>query len=180
MQIAEFMYQPIRQAVDWIIAVINSMIRGFNSVFGMLGLHINEIGWKMPTSLFGGEEQARVAPKVSEAEQQRADIRAAEKARQKEDEEARSLREKEQARLSGRDIGAIRWYQHGGPILGPTALTSLRTGQTYAIAGERGPESVVAGGQSANIHVYLDGELIADKVGARLVNKIKLQQGVMP
>ena len=77
--------------------------------------------------------------------------------------------------IQGDDLGS---YANGGPILGPTILSSLRTGRPYAIAGESGPESVVPGGQRADIHVYLDGELLADKVGARLVDTIRIRQGI--
>ncbi len=38
--------------------------------------------------------------------------------------------------------GSIEGYANGGPILGPTLLTSLSTGMPYAVAGEAGPEYV--------------------------------------
>ena len=75
--------------------------------------------------------------------------------------------------------GEVQQYAHGGPILGPTALTSLRTGQTYAIAGEAGPEVVGPGGfKTANIYVMMDGRTVAKVLGQHLVDDIRLKTGL--
>ena len=167
MNIAEYMYKPIKTAVNWIINVINSMIRGINNAFGWLGLSIPQIAWGMPESLFGGGQQAGgQAGKGVSAEQRREQSAAAI--------EERGRRQ--------RDTGPIKigGYQHGGPILGPTVLSSLRTGMPYAIAGERGPESVVPGGgyQTANIVLEIDGVAFARVAGVPIVDEIRLKTGV--
>lgn len=74
----------------------------------------------------------------------------------------------------------VRQYAHGGPIIGPTALTSLRTGQTYAVAGEAGPESVVPGGgyRTANIYLMMDGRVMAEALGQPLVDELRLRTGI--
>jgi len=188
LRIAEYMYQPIRTAVDWIITVINSMIRGFNSVFGMLGLHINEIAWRMP-DVFGQQKSIReAAEKEKEVEERRergdltdeeiaADIRAIRKG-QTPPSEMPDFREKEQGPIV--IPHGVREYASGGPILGPTVLSSLRTGMPYAVAGERGPESVVPGGgyQTANIVLEIDGVAFARVAGVPIVDEIRLKTGV--
>ena len=63
------MYKPIKTAVNWIINVINSMIRGINNAFGWLGLSIPQITWGMPESLFGGGQQAGSVGKGVSAKQ---------------------------------------------------------------------------------------------------------------
>ncbi len=79
------------------------------------------------------------------------------------------------------EAAPVPQYAHGGPILGPTALTSLATGQTYAIAGEAGPESVVPGGggsfRTANIYLMIDGRVLARAMGQPLVDEIRLKTG---
>jgi phage-related protein len=74
----------------------------------------------------------------------------------------------------------INQYAQGGPILGPTLLTRLSDMKPYAIAGEAGPESVVPHGgfQTANITLNLDSRTIAQVLGARLVNDIRISQGI--
>jgi len=76
--------------------------------------------------------------------------------------------------------GDIVAYASGGPILGPTLLTRLSDMKPYAIAGEAGPESVVPHGgfQTANITLNLDSRTIAQVLGARLVNDIRISQGI--
>ncbi|MCK9602274.1 MAG: phage tail tape measure protein, partial [Sphaerochaeta sp.] len=57
----------------------------------------------------------------------------------------------------------LKGYAAGGPILGPTLLTSLATMRPYAIAGEAGPEAVVpmgrghGNGDTATIIIEMDG-----------------------
>lgn len=164
MQIAESMYQPIRTAVDWIIAVINAMIRGFNSVFGWLGLRIGEIAWRMPGTLFGGGAAGDTYAGGVSAEQRR--------------EQASAARFSEEQRRKVALRGKLGAYQHGGPILGPTLLSSLRTGRPYAVAGEAGPESVVPGGRTINLYIEIDGQVFASAIGVPLVEEIRLKTGV--
>lgn len=96
--------------------------------------------------------------------------------------------ESQQSVQSVQSSGVTRRYASGGPILGPTALVSLSTGRTYAIAGEAGPEWVVpnkslGGHRRNNISIsgplvqmmiqvsgnaQLDYDDIADKVSAKV------------
>ncbi len=68
-------------------------------------------------------------------------------------------------------------FQHGGIIPEPTLLYGLRSMRPYAIAGEAGPERVSPMG-SADIRIYLDGRVIAEKIGAPLVDIIRVKTGV--
>jgi len=160
MNIAEYMYKPIKTAVNWIINVINSMIRGINNAFGWLGISIPQITWGMPESLFGGGQITGGQTGKGVSAEQRQEQSAPEPI------------------VIPR--GVIQ-YASGGPILGPTVLSSLRTGMPYAIAGERGPESVVPGGggyQTANIVLEIDGVAFARVAGVPIVDEIRLKTGV--
>ncbi len=75
--------------------------------------------------------------------------------------------------------GEFSPYANGGPILGPTALTSLRTGQTYAIAGEAGPERVVpSGGGTEHMTIEVLGTPILDILGEKLIARARLRTGI--
>ncbi len=62
----------------------------------------------------------------------------------------------------------------GGVIPGPTLLTSLVSGQPYAIAGEAGPESV-GGAGTAIININMDGTTVASLVWNRMENQVRLR-----
>jgi len=75
---------------------------------------------------------------------------------------------------------SLKRYDSGGPILGPTVLSSLSTGRPYAIAGESGKEVVSSGGgyQTANIVLEIDGVAFARVAGVPIVDEIRLKTGV--
>ncbi len=75
-----------------------------------------------------------------------------------------------------------KFYAQGGPIEEPTLLTRLRDMKPYAVAGESGPERVVAGRGGGvvitgnNFYVRKDSDI--DKIAEAIVGKIRLQQGL--
>ncbi len=187
LRIAEFMYQPIRQAVDWIIGVINGMIRGLNQILGMFGLRLPEIGFRMP-DLFAQQRNIRGATSREKAREERravgqltdeevaADIRAIQKGRELPS-EAQEPTEPEPFDPSQLARGVTR-FAHGGPILGPTLLTNLASGRPYAIAGEAGPERVVPSTGTNQMTIEVLGEPVLDILGENLVARIRTSQGL--
>ena len=82
--------------------------------------------------------------------------------------------------MSG-NVPIPRKWAKGGVIDEPTLMTSLRTMQPYAIAGEAGREFVTpegGRGGKVNIYVELDGRVIAQAIGQPLVEEIRLRTGV--
>lgn len=155
MNIAEYMYQPIKIAVDWIISAINGLIRGINGMLGWAGVHINEIAWSMPPSLFGNEQ----AGKSGQAAQGEASGTITPEG------------------YGATPQGYVTSYANGGPIMGDTALTNVATGRTYAMAHDG--EQVGNGGfKTANIIVMLDRQVLAEELGTELVRQIKISTGV--
>ncbi len=166
MGIAESMYQPIRTAVDRIIATINGMIRGLNSTFGFLGLRINEIGWRMPTSLFA------TAPRVSP-------IAGGEGGRTQGEAEGTGTTgtiPTVPAGTEGDITQGGQMFGRSGPLMEPVALTSLRTGQTAAAAGRAAQAD--GGFRTADITFIVDGTTMARVIGQPLVDEIVLTQGL--
>ncbi len=76
-------------------------------------------------------------------------------------------------------INQLTLFAKGGVINEPTLLTSMRTGRTFGMMGEAGPERIVpgGGGGAQHIHVYLDGVEIENFVLDRLGLRARLQFG---
>ena len=84
---------------------------------------------------------------------------------------------------ANRRLQGVPGYQYGGIIPEPTLLYGLRSMRPYAVAGEAGIEHVVpdrggGGFKVADLRIYLDGRILAEKLGVSLVDIIRLKTGV--
>ena len=184
LKIAEFMYEPIRKSVDWIINVVNGLIRGLNRILALVGIRLPEITWRMP-DLFANQAAARALAKEKE-ETRLSDEALLYKEYQRTGgmlsrrdwiEAGTPLRPDEGEGVYAPNV--LEGYARGGPILEPTLLYGMKSKRVYAQAhtGER----VTPGGGgygTLELQIFMDGDPMTEKIAMAMVDKIRLRTGV--
>ncbi|MDV2988576.1 MAG: phage tail tape measure protein [Dehalogenimonas sp.] len=171
--IGEFIKAPIKSAIDFVTGLVNGAIDMIN---GLINL-INKIpGVDIPNL----DKIDQATDKINKYTESVYGMPTAEIAPTVLNEEALAVG----VTKSDQERAMLKLYADGGPIVGPTLLSSLSTGKPYAIAGEAGPEWVgPAGGggghKTANIVVQLDGRTIAKALGQPLVDLIRVKTGIV-